>query len=233
MNKNTTRNDVLLASSERGLMAYLFEIAKDHPQLLDSNFLETVAELIGSGERSLFEEQDWEFLNGMKINHEFSLGQKLLCDLIPLLDIGHREMMQLVSTLVGRGGEDLAATQPYAVFRKWCAVDLTRVKAVLDDARNGDDLAIEHLCFALEAGADSASAIECLNDYSESKVRMGAATALGRMTLEAEVATTPFVRSQRFRSSPKTYKSETVHCYPVLKFSISIRKFHALTLGTL
>ena len=40
-------------------------------------------------------------------------------------------------------------------------------EAVLDDARNGDDLAIELLCFALEAGADSLSALDFLNNYSE------------------------------------------------------------------
>ena len=59
MNKNTARNKILSASSERGLMTYLFEIAKDYPQALDSNFLKTVAELIGLGERTLFEEKDW------------------------------------------------------------------------------------------------------------------------------------------------------------------------------
>ena len=206
MNKNTTRNDVLSASSERGLMAYLFETAKDNPQALDTNVLETVADLIRSGERTLFGEQDWEFLNGMKDDPVFFLGQKLLCELIPLLDVGHRDMMQLVSTLVSRGGEDFAATQPYAAFRKWCAVDLVRVKAVLHDARNGDELAIEHLCFALEAGADSVSALEFLNDSSGNKVKMGAATALGRMTLEAEIATTA-IRSL----SEVSIKSQDIH----------------------
>lgn len=190
MNINTTRNDVLSASSERGLIAYLFEIAQDNPQALDTNILETVAELIRSGESTLFGEQDWEFLNRMKINPVFFRGMGLLCELVPLLHVGHRDMMQLVSTLVSRGGEDLAATQPYVAFRKWCTVDLVRVRAVLDDARNGDDLAIEHLCFALEAGADSVSALEFLNDNSESKAKREAAIALGRMTLDAEIATT-------------------------------------------
>ena len=190
MNKKTARNDILSASSERGLMAYLFEIAEDYPQALETSFLETVAELIVLGERTLFEEQDWEFLNGMNVDSEFFSGQELLCDLIPLLEVGHRDIMKLVVTLVSCGGEDHAATQPNAAFREWCAADPVRVKAVLDDARNGNDLAIELLCFALEAGADSVSALEFLNDNSGNKSRMGAITALGRMMLEAEVAST-------------------------------------------
>ncbi len=190
MNGATTRNDVLSASSERGLIAYLFEISKEHSQLLETDILETVAELIGSGERTLFEERDWKFLNEMKDDSAFFLGMGMLCDLIPLLDIGHRDMMQLVATLVRLGGKDLAAKQPNAAFRNWCAVDPTRVGAVLDDARTGNNLAIDHLCFALEAGAKSASALEFLGESSESKAQMGAAIALGRMTLDVESATT-------------------------------------------
>ena len=128
MNKNITRNDVLSASSERGLMAYLFQVGQEHSRIQSTEFLETVAELIRSGERSLFEERDWAFLNGMNNNPEFFRGMRLLCKLIPLLDVGHRDMMQLVVTLVSRGGEDFAATQPNAAFRKWCAIDPVRVR---------------------------------------------------------------------------------------------------------
>lgn len=188
MNKNTSRNDILSASSERGLMAYLFEIAEDYPQALDTSILETVAELIESGERTLFEEQDWEFLKRMNVDPVFYSGQKLLCDLIPLLNVEHRNLMKLVVTLVSSGGEDLEANQPNAAFREWCAADPSRVKAVLDDARNGDNLAMELLCFALEAGADSVSALEFLKDNLGNKAIVRTATALGRMTLGVEDA---------------------------------------------
>ena len=190
MNEGTTRNDVLSGSSERGLLAYLFEVSENHSQLLKPDILETVAELIESGERTLFEERDWKFLSGMKDDSAFFLGMGMLCDLIPLLDVGHRDMMQLVATLVRLGREDFAANQPNAAFRDWCAVNPARVRAVLDDARTGDDLATDHLCFALEAGAKSASALEFLNKGSKSKAQMGAAIALGRMTLDSESATT-------------------------------------------
>ena len=189
MSKMFTRDNVLSASSEKGLMAFLFEVARNNHQLTGTHFLETVAKLVNSSERTLFGEQDWVFLNGIEINPAFFRSIRLLCKLIPLLDVKHSDMMQLVSTLVRLSGEDWAATQPNVAFREWCAIDESRVKAVLDDARRGEILAIDHLSLALEAGADSASALEFLNDHSGIKVKMAAATALSRMTLGSEVAT--------------------------------------------
>ena len=168
-------------------MAYLFEVAAKHVWRQEPEFLATVAESVGSGEMTLFTEKDWTFLNGMS-GPSFFRGMALLCELIPLLEVGHRDMMQLVKTLVHLGGEDRAAKQPNVAFRSWCSADPTRVRAVLDDARVGDNLAIDHLCFALEAGAESADAMVFLREGPVPEVQMGAAAALGRMTLDAENA---------------------------------------------
>ncbi|MCY4488043.1 MAG: hypothetical protein OXF11_13155 [Deltaproteobacteria bacterium] len=193
MSEIPSRNDILAASSESGLMGYLFEVAPKHVWCRKPEFLATVAELVGSSERTLFTEKDWTFLNGMS-GPSFFHGMALLCELIPLLDVGHRDMMQLVKTLVHLGGEDLAAQQPNVAFRSWCSADPARVRAVLDDARVGDNLAIDHLCFALEVGAESADAMAFLKEGPAPEVQMGAAAALGRMALDAEDAA-PVVRS--------------------------------------
>ena len=189
MSEVPTRNEILAASSESGLLAYLFDVAATHSLYRESEFLATVAELIGSGERTLFAERDWAFLRGMN-GRNFFLGMGLLCKLIPLLDVGHRDMMQFVATLVERGGKDGAARQPNIAFRTWCSGDPARVKAILDDARTGDNLAIEHLCFALEAGEAHTDALTFLSEGLEPKAQMSAATALGRMALDAGSAAT-------------------------------------------
>ena len=176
------KSDILKASSEHGLMAYLFANADLYLQDRKGTALDTVAELVGSGAGTLFSEKDWAFLDQTS-GRQFFSGMALLCDLIPRLNVGRRDMMRLVVTLVRLGGEDGAARQPNVAFRDWCAGDPARVQGVLDDARAGDALAIDHLCFALEVRSDCVDALVFLNEGPGSKAQMGAATALGRIFL--------------------------------------------------
>ena len=189
MTEIPTRNDILQASAERGLLAYLFEVSGKYYLLGQTAFFSTVAELVRSGERTLFAERDWAFLDKMR-GPQFFSGMGLICELVPFLEVGHRDMMRFVATLVRLGGEDLATTQPNRAFREWCSGDPVRVQAVIDDAQNGDDLAIDHLCFALEAGAKSAEALIFLSKDLAPKVQMAAIVALGRMTLNVRCAVT-------------------------------------------
>ena len=189
MNQLPTHEEILEASSDGGLLAYLFHIASNYNLRQESRFIEVVADLLNSRKTTLFSEQDWAYLDGMSGPAFFS-GMALLCDLIPRLDVGHSDIMQFTATLVRLGGQDLAATQPNAAFRSWCAADPSRAKAVLDAARSGDNLAIEHVCFALEASGNLEDALEFLQGGPTPTVRMGAATALGRMTLDDKSADT-------------------------------------------
>ena len=168
-------------------MAHLFDVSSYFCPTSHAEFLTTVAELVASGETTLFSKRDWEFLEGMT-GWEFFGGMHLLCELIVLLNVGHRDMMRLVATLVRLGGEDGASNQPNAAFRRWCLGDPSRVEAVIADARRGDSLALDHLCFALEAGDRASDAIAFLTDGPASKTRILAATALGRMKLDSEIA---------------------------------------------
>ena len=189
MNHLPTRQEILEASSEGGLLAYLFHIASNCNLRRESQFIEMVADLVNSRKTTLFTKQDWTYLDGTNGPTFFS-GMALLYELIPRLDVGQNDIMQLTATLVRLAGQDLAATQPNAAFRLWCAADPNRVRAVLDAARAGDSLAIEHVCFALEVGGNPEDALVFLHDGPTPTVRMGAATALGRMTLDDESAET-------------------------------------------
>ena len=170
-------------------MAYLFDSVKEFPPNENQEFLAIVAEIVGSGESTLFEERDWHYLESTS-GPPFFRGMSLLCKLIPLLDVATRDLMKLVSALVRLAGEDLAANQPYTAFRKWCRGDPGRIRAVLNDARGGDALAIDHLGPALEAGASSADALSFVKDGPGYKAQAAAATALSSMTLDCESATT-------------------------------------------
>ena len=192
MSEIPTRSEILAASSQNGLMAYLFGIAATHPTLYrKKEFLATVSELVISGNSTMFAEKDWAFLDGIETgSSDFFSGMYLLCELIPTLDVGHRDIMRLTDALVHLGGKDLAASHPNSAFLKWCGADPARVETVIQEAKTGDSLAMAHLVFALEAGEESSSAIMFLNENSEPATQLGAIVALRRMTLDDEKAAT-------------------------------------------
>ena len=177
-----------------------------------------VAELVESGERTLFSEEDKAFLQGVSSGQGFFSATLLLGKLIPLLNVGHRDMMQFVATLVRLGGEDLAAKQPNVAFREWCGGDPARVQAVIEDARIGDKLAIDHLCFALEAGAKSAEALMFLGQDSTPKAQMAAIVAFSRMTLNKKCAVT--IIHSLAEVAVATTDNELRHSAMVSSFSI-------------
>ena len=192
MSEIPTRSEILAASAKNGLVAYLFDITATQPALSrDSSFLAVVSEVVNAGDMGLFTEKDKAFLNAMKTGAPpFFLGMSLLCKLVPSFRVGHRELMELIATLVRLGGQDLAANQPNVAFRDWCAADPARVRAVVEDARAGDKLAMAHLTFALEAGEDSSNALMFLKETSKPEAQRGAAVALGRMPLDDDSAAT-------------------------------------------
>ena len=192
MSEIPTRSEILAASSQNGLMAYLFGIAATHPTLYrKKEFLATVSELVISGNSTLFAEKDWAFLDGIETgSSDFFSGMYLLCELIPTLDVGHRDIMRLTDALVHLGGKDLAASHPNSAFLKWCGADPARVETVIQEAKTGDSLAMAHLVFALEAGEEISSALMFLNESSKPEAQRGAIVALGRMTLDDENAAT-------------------------------------------
>ena len=118
--------------------------------------MEAIAALArgASARKNLVSDADIEAIAELSDASFFGV-QGVLCEVIPLLDATPAEVMALASMLVERGGEDLAANQPIAAFRKWCAEDCSRAEAVIRAARAGDVLSLGHLVFALEAKGDA------------------------------------------------------------------------------
>ena len=183
------KDAILAASAERRLMAYLFEVADSYLPSRQGQSLNSLAAALNSREVVLFSEEDWMFLDESS-GPKFFSGMALFCDLIPLLETDHRVMLRLVATLVRRGGADLAANQPNVAFREWCVRNPVKGQAILQDAKQGEPAAINHLCFVLEARGDVGDALDFLTDDQEAKTKIAAATALGRMTLNVEEAFT-------------------------------------------
>jgi hypothetical protein len=113
--------------------------------------------------------------------HNFFVVQHFFNRAIPKLEnILTSGMMELVVTLVRKGGTDLAANEPNRAFLEWCSTDPTRADFVMHAARSGDELAQSHLTFALQARKDIASAQMMARD-SAANVRLSALTALSRI----------------------------------------------------
>ena len=112
----------------------------------------------------------------------------------------------------------MAATQPNKAFREWCGGDPARIQAVINDAQTGDELAIDYLCFALEAGAKSEEALMFLSPDSAPKVQMAAIVALGRMALHKKCAI--MVIRSLAEAATVTNNYEIKHSAMVSSFSV-------------
>lgn len=107
----------------------------------------------------------------------------IFCDLLPDLEATPSRMIECVDTLVTRGGNDLAANQPNAAFRLWCAKEPERARQIIALAWTGGVLSSRYLTFALE----SSNEIEESRDFvlSDNDIaRVSAITALSRISDE-------------------------------------------------
>ncbi|RWR25346.1 hypothetical protein D2T29_22145 [Sinirhodobacter populi] len=133
----------------------------------------------------LISAEEEEILGGLSGSRFFNV-QIILNEVIPKLHAPPTEVMRLVRRLVEMGGDDMAATQPNAAFRKWCAADPTRADAVIAAARNGDEDAQHHIVFALEAKGDPDDAFRSVRAVGSE--RTGGILALSRLPLDVEQA---------------------------------------------
>lgn len=173
-------------AEEVGLLTSLSEL--ETPTLnLNDKLVNIVRDVVRKTNITLFGEKDIEFLHNLNGGEFFDL-QIFLCNLIPHLDISHTELMPLIVALVKQGGEDLAANQPYIAFKEWCSSDRNRSKAVVADAKKGNEHAEELICFALEASKDVKAAITILSESENTKLLIGSATAIGRIKMPNKLA---------------------------------------------
>ena len=111
---------------------------------------------------------------------DFFMAAHFFCRLLPELDATADRMMRCVTELVTRGGQDGAANEPNAAFRKWCGNIPQRAKEIIAAAHKGNELAGHHLSFALEAISDLIEARRMALEYEDDR-RQAAIAALGRI----------------------------------------------------
>ena len=113
--------------------------------------------------------------------HDFFPVMHFYCKVIPRLEgVSVERMMRSVARLVQTGGADLAANVPNSALVEWCAADATRAQEIIEHARRGHELAIDHLTFALQAKGNLQLARDVVTDYND-KRRLAGLTALSRM----------------------------------------------------
>lgn len=146
----------------------------------DGSEIDEFVALHTAGTIDLLAVLEWDEFN-RETGHDFFVIQHFFNKAIPKLgDLPVKRLMASVAKLVANGGNDGAAGQPNAAFREWCSMDVTRADDVIALARSGDDLAIDHLAFALEAKKDPAAARAIAQEFP-GKMRLFGLTALSRI----------------------------------------------------
>ncbi len=170
-------NEIERKIAAQGFFGTLQEF--DRTDRKDEKLIREIAE--AASQRSvLLSQQDVDLLSELSGSDFFSI-QTIACEIIPLLDVAPSEVMNLVHLLVEKGGEDLAANQPNAAFRKWCASDSKRADEIVSSARASDPLSLRHLVFALESKGDFQEALRSAKASGEE--RIAGVLALSRMKL--------------------------------------------------
>lgn len=137
------------------------------------------ADMHNAGDIDLLALADDEVLAG-EDTHRFFTLQHFYLDVIPGLQVSLVDMLKLVDALVRRAGEDLAANQPNSALLVWLQRDLNRAERLLELAAEGNELAIKHMTFALQALRDVERA-QALVRNETGAARLSGLTALARL----------------------------------------------------
>ena len=111
---------------------------------------------------------------------DFFVAQHLYCEAIPKLDIDVAALMQCCSALIAQAGQDGAAGQPNAAFQLWCVAHADQAQSVVEQAKDGEPLAVQFVSFALRAANDIGTAIAFVQSYTDTR-RIAGVHALGHM----------------------------------------------------
>ena len=148
---------------------------------------ETVVELHNNGEIDVLDTNQWATFE-TEGNLSFFQFQHFFNEMLPKLSASHQSVMFVVKKLVQLGGKDMAANEPNVAFVEWCRQDEKRALSILEDARQGNQLALDHLIFALDSGNFFEEAKDFLKS-SHPEARISGAASLGRMSLSVSQET--------------------------------------------
>ena len=150
--------------AEGSLLSFLLSTVNRPQEGLRNSVAEVLVDLHNTGEIDIFDQNQWVTFE-KEGNVSFFQFQRFFHKILPELSAHHQSVMYALNNLVQLGGSNDA-------FIEWCRKDEKRALSILEDARHGNQLALEHLTCALVSGNyfDEAKAF-LESDYPEARIR--------------------------------------------------------------
>lgn len=180
---NEFYEEILIQNSSGNLISFLFSNDYCNDEACDE-MLEIIAKLHNNNEIDLFSVKSLQDISNLK-KFEFWNGHSYFSKVIPLLEGTVEQIMALTNILVISVGDDGFAQTPNLELLKWCEVDVSRSKQIIQQSKSGDELALKHLVFALIANSQFEDSINFIRGDNLSAQTAGV-VALGRMKLSVE-----------------------------------------------
>lgn len=150
--------------AQGSLLNFLLSTVNQRQEKQRDLMADILIELHNTGEIDIFDQNQWVTFE-KEGNVSFFQFQRFFHKILPELSAHHQSVMYALNNLVQLGGSNDA-------FIEWCRKDEKRALSILEDARHGNQLALEHLTCALVSGNyfDEAKAF-LESDYPEARIR--------------------------------------------------------------
>lgn len=173
--------------AEGSVLSFLLSTVNQRQEKQHDFMTNILIELHNAGEIDIFDENQWRIFE-TEGNFSFFQFQHFFSGILPKLSAHYQSVMFVVKKLVQLGGSDRAANEPNDAFVEWCRQDRQRASSIMEDARQGDQLALDHLTFSLVSG----NYFEEAKTFLESdcrEARISGAMSIGKMSLSASQET--------------------------------------------
>lgn len=130
--------------AEGSLLNFLLSTVNQQQGKQRDLMADILIELHNAGEIDIFDQNQWVIFE-KEGDVSFFQFQRFFHKILPELSAHHQSVMYALNKLVQLGGSNDA-------FIEWCRKDEKRALSILDDARHGNQLALEHLTCALVSG---------------------------------------------------------------------------------
>lgn len=141
-----------------------------------------LCELHNSGKISLVAEGNLTAIAKLELS-DFWLVIHPLNQAIPGLKCAHREILELVNTLVKKAGSDIAAGMPNRSLVQWCSLNPHEAEKIVADTISLDQLCVAHCVLSIQ-GLDDAQLAYSLLMHSDKTVVAIGLRSLGRLDLK-------------------------------------------------
>lgn len=137
--------------TEGSLLNFLLSSVNQQQEKQRDLTADILIELHNTGKIDIFDQNQWVTFE-TEGNLSFFQFQRFFCEILPKLSAHPQNVMFATKKLIQLGGADLTANKPNDAFVEWCCKDAQRALTVIEDARQGNQLALEHLTCALISG---------------------------------------------------------------------------------